>query len=303
MRRIQEDERLIQYRVRAADMVFLMAVLAGIAGSYLVSYTGIAKNHYQLGILLSELVYFLPVCTFFLWEKKKGIQPSVKKRIRLRRVKPLTAVLTVLFSISIYPVMQLVNMLSLFFVKNKINSTIVTSVQDSSVWMGLLVFAVVPAVTEEIIYRGFFYQSYRGLGRRNGAVFSALVFGLMHLNFNQFLYAFLMGLLFAVLMEITDSLWPCIITHFVINGSSVLLTSKTSGQTAGSFLLMVVAGFVFSAVFLYLIAEKEGFQKQHKEEKASGLQKRNLISGQHPGVFYLGAAVLCLTLMILGEIA
>lgn len=302
MRRIQEDERLIQYRVRAADMVFLMAVLAGIAGSYLVSYTGIAKNHYQLGILLSELVYFLPVCIFFLWEKKKGIQPFVKKRIGLRRVKPLTVVLTVLFSISIYPVMQLVNMLSLFFVKNKINATIVTSVQDSSVWMGLLVFAVVPAVTEEIIYRGFFYQSYRELGRRRGAIFSAFVFGLMHLNFNQFLYAFLMGLLFAVIMEITDSLWPCIITHFVINGSSVLLTSKTSGQTAGSFLFKVVAGFIFSAVLLYLIAEKEGFLKQYKEE-VSGLQNRSLISGQHPGVFYLGASVLCLTLMILGEIA
>ena len=79
MRRLWEDQRLIPYRVQMADMVFLFAVLSGIAGSYLVSYTGIARDHYQLGILFSELVYFLPVGIFF-WLGKEKRDLSFRKK-------------------------------------------------------------------------------------------------------------------------------------------------------------------------------------------------------------------------------
>ena len=290
-----------------ADMVFLLAVLFGIAGSYLVSYTGIAKKSYQLGILFSELVYFLPVGFFFGWEKKKGIQPSVKKRIRLCKIKPLTVVFSILFSISIYPVVQLVNMLSLLFVKNKINSAITASVQDSPVWLGLLIFALVPAVTEEIIYRGFFYQSYRGLGRRAGMGISSFIFGMMHLNFNQFLYAFFMGLLFALLMEITDSLWPCILTHFMINGCSVFMSAKNVSMPIGRLSLLVAAGAVISALLLFLMAKKEGAFSRCREKKTKTEKLENNVeegdAGPHPGIYFFAACALCIFLMILGEIS
>lgn len=301
MRRLREDQRLIPYRVQMADMVFLFAVLSGIAGSYLVSYTGIARDHYQLGILFSELVYFLPVGIFFGWEKKKGICPSVKKSIRLSRIKPVTVVLSVLFSISIYPVVQLVNMISLIFVKNKINAAITASVQELPVWMGLFVFALVPAVTEEVIYRGFFYQSYRELGRKKGVVASALIFGMMHLNFNQFLYAFFMGTVFALLMEITDSIWPCMLAHFMINGSSVILSTRKLSLPADRLALLVVAGAVISILLLFLMAKQENFsEKIQKEEK----KKRRETSLKHPpGPYFLAAGSLCIFLMILGEIS
>jgi hypothetical protein len=44
------------------------------------------------------------------------------------------------------------------------------------------------------------------------------------MNFNQFIYAFAMGVVFALMIEATDSILTTMIIHFTINGSSVVMT-------------------------------------------------------------------------------
>jgi len=83
--------------------------------------------------------------------------------------------------------------------------------------------AVIPAILEETVYRGVFFNEFRKMNPRKGVVLSGLLFGLMHMNFNQFIYAFVMGMIFALLVEVTDSIISSMIVHFTINGSSVIL--------------------------------------------------------------------------------
>ena len=59
---------------------------------------------------------------------------------------------------------------------------------------------------------------------KKAILFSGILFGLFHMNFNQCAYAFLIGVLFAILVEITDSIVSTIIVHFVFNGISVTTT-------------------------------------------------------------------------------
>ena len=53
------------------------------------------------------------------------------------------------------------------------------------------------------------------------ALMSGLLFGCFHLNINQALYAFVMGIVFAYMVEATGSLWSSVIAHFAVNTYSI----------------------------------------------------------------------------------
>ncbi len=88
--------------------------------------------------------------------------------------------------------------------------------------LSFLVVFLAPFV-EETFFRGFVFS---GIGKRFGygwgAVLSALLFALAHLQLGALVPIFLLGLLLAWLYWRTRSLWTCIFTHFAYN-SLILL--------------------------------------------------------------------------------
>ena len=52
------------------------------------------------------------------------------------------------------------------------------------------------------------------------ALMSGLIFGLMHLNFNQFSYGFVLGVIFAAVVEASGSIYASMAIHFLINFQS-----------------------------------------------------------------------------------
>ncbi len=84
--------------------------------------------------------------------------------------------------------------------------------------LALFLGAVVAPIAEEIFFRGYLYAGLRDrLGLGWGIVLSSAIFALVHLLPGVLPPIFLMGVLFAVLYEVTDSLWPCIALHGAIN--------------------------------------------------------------------------------------
>ncbi len=92
-----------------------------------------------------------------------------------------------------------------------------------SLWLNILSTAVLPALSEELIFRGYLQGALRPYGDTVAVVFSALVFGLFHGNILQFPFAFLLGLVFGWLTVQTGSIWPAVLVHFGNNLMSVLL--------------------------------------------------------------------------------
>ena len=60
---------------------------------------------------------------------------------------------------------------------------------------------------------------------------SALLFALMHMNFNQAAYTFVIGVLVVLLIEATGSIWSSIIVHIVINSQQVLMLYMLEDDT------------------------------------------------------------------------
>ncbi len=150
---------------------------------------------------------------------------EVEEIFRFRKLKPLTWVLVVVFMFCIEPLVSAVNALSLLFSENAAMDIAEQYMdQESSLLYVALVMAVIGPLAEELAFRGIIYAGLRKSGRLLSAiVLQALLFGLMHLNINQMSYAIVLGIAFGILDETTNSLWPGIIGHFMINFGSVVV--------------------------------------------------------------------------------
>lgn len=81
---------------------------------------------------------------------------------------------------------------------------------------------IIPLV-EEILYRGIVYGRLRDfIGIRPAILISALIFGIIHVNLVQFIYASIFGLLLAYLVEYTGFVYGAALAHMAANLTSVL---------------------------------------------------------------------------------
>ena len=128
----------------------------------------------------------------------------------------------------------------------------------TSLWLNILSTAVLPALVEEMIFRGYFLGALRPHGDGIAVVLSAFVFGLFHGNILQFPFAFLLGLVFGFVVVQTGSIWPAVLIHFGNNLMSVLLEYFVDCYpelpdgvlTMGVFTAVCVVGVAAMAVLL-----------------------------------------------------
>ena len=84
-----------------------------------------------------------------------------------------------------------------------------------------LSLAVIPAFVEELLFRGLILENLLPCGKTVAIFGSAFLFGMMHQNAEQLLYATGAGVVFGWIYVRTRSLWPCVLAHFINNFQSV----------------------------------------------------------------------------------
>jgi sodium transport system permease protein len=93
-------------------------------------------------------------------------------------------------------------------------------------WLPFVLIAVLPAICEELTFRGYILSGLRHLGSKWWAIgLSAVFFGIAHLMLQQSMAAAAIGLVLGYLAVQTGSLLPCIAFHLAYN-SLTLATSK-----------------------------------------------------------------------------
>lgn len=128
--------------------------------------------------------------------------------------------------------------------------------------------AVVPACVEEFAFRGIVLGCLRKYSDSLAIIVSSITFGIMHGNFMQIPFAFVVGLILGFVVVKTNSLLPAIIIHFLNNSISVTFTllsqsNSLSSNTiniiyTGIMVLIAILGVISLA---YLIKKHEGFFK------------------------------------------
>jgi membrane protease YdiL (CAAX protease family) len=88
---------------------------------------------------------------------------------------------------------------------------------DSPIWF-VLVGVIFAPIVEEIFFRGFLFQGFRQqYGWIKGGLLSAAVFAIGHLDPVSLIPTFILGLLLAYMYHRSNSVWPGIILHFLVN--------------------------------------------------------------------------------------
>jgi membrane protease YdiL (CAAX protease family) len=129
--------------------------------------------------------------------------------------------------------------------------------------MNVLIIACIPAIGEELIFRGVFQKLFQNLFRSGhiSVLLTSFIFSAIHFQFYGFLPRFFLGLIFGYLFLWTRNLWLPITAHFINNAvptvwsylrgwetinekSSASLTKQTTIM-----ILSLIAGTIILAYF------------------------------------------------------
>jgi membrane protease YdiL (CAAX protease family) len=99
----------------------------------------------------------------------------------------------------------------------------VTGIKGLSI--NLLIVAVIPAIGEELLFRGILQRIFINWTRNVhwGIIIAAFIFSAFHLEFYGFFPRWLLGIMLGYMLVWTGSIWVPIFAHFVNNATAVIL--------------------------------------------------------------------------------
>ena len=310
---------------KKVNTLFLGMVLITLLAEAFVSILSVKgiKINIIMNLLLSQMIILVPGLIFYVCAGPFKIY---------RRLRSLSVLLLLVFTWLLMPLVTAANIFSQIFTKNEV-ARISDSVLELPLPVMIAIMGLLGPFCEEFVFRGIIYNCFvKRTGRFvMSGVISGLFFGLMHMNFNQFCYAFVLGVVFALINEVLESTWPSFICHAIVNTQNVLLlyvadkivsaqsglgigetySSITEGAMANgtgmkiAFLIMFVILLLISVIttalaglLLYGISALEG-----REDKFKSIYTKGAVEKKEKLLSVTGyiAIVLCIFVMFFME--
>lgn len=176
-------------------------------------------------IFTQLLTFILPIIIFFTITKE-----PIKQTLNIHPLQLKNVFLIILLSFFIQPFMSFLSSITAVFFPNEVGQLFLEVGKNTNTFLLIIAMAVSPAICEELFFRGVTLDGYKNIGIIKACIFTGLMFGLMHLDGQQFLYAFIMGILFCYLVYKTKSIFASMLAHFTINASQTLLAIHSLSQ-------------------------------------------------------------------------
>ena len=177
-------------------------------------------------LLTNLLVYLfsfgLPAL-IYVWIVRKNTGEPIRQQLGLIPISAIDLLLAVASGLLVQPLMMLISSLSQLVFQNVTTSSLVEMAQ-MPLWAMLLTVGFFPAFFEELVCRGIIFRGHRDTPLWYQLLLPALFFGLLHLNFQQAIYATVAGIFMALLVRFTGSLWSSIAAHLTVNGLQSFMT-------------------------------------------------------------------------------
>ena len=157
----------------------------------------------------------------------------------------------------------------------------------------ILVVALMPALFEEILFRGVVLDGMRSFGTAGAALLCGGLFAIYHQNPEQTIYQFCCGAAFALMAIRAGSVFPTMLAHFVNNATIILLQKFLMKETELDIPMpvlipiIVVSGLCLLGSLAYLIfVDKNNLpeDKERADGEKSKLQRSVFILAVMIGV-------------------
>lgn len=140
--------------------------------------------------------------------------------------------------------------------------------------VNLLVIAVLPAIGEELCFRGMLQRIMIGITRNPwvGIIVTGFIFSALHLQFQGLLPRMFLGVILGALYWYSGSIWTSIIGHFVFNAVQVLWVSYAPQYAEKMpelpLLPAMISGFaVFSIMYFYVRQSTSRYAKVYETDQ------------------------------------
>ena len=176
-------------------------------------YLDLVKTSSYLLLIVPEFLMLVPIVIIFLWRKVSWKALGFSKFKRGDLALGIGLLLVVYF----FSIINNVVMMSLGVITQAENIFAVLDEIDSLPIFVLTSMFIAPTF-EEIFFRGFLFKGFRQkYGWKIALVVSSIIFSLFHGQIATLIPTFLLGSLFAYLYQRTESIFPGMILHFIIN--------------------------------------------------------------------------------------
>lgn len=177
-----------------------------------------------LGLFAGEVLILLVPVLVYVKQKKVNF----KRYFRLNKITGKEALTSVLLTLLVYPLVGISSALLIkfysLFGEVRVPQINVKSGGLSSIY-SVLIIGALPAICEEFFVRGLLSApAKKSKGRKFTYFYTALLFMLMHVNPFNIVAPFILGYVFSVLNEKTNSLYSSMLGHFTFNTCSVILS-------------------------------------------------------------------------------
>ncbi|WP_299584017.1 CPBP family intramembrane glutamic endopeptidase [uncultured Sunxiuqinia sp.] len=144
-----------------------------------------------------------------------------------------------------------------------------------TVWgvlFNLFMIAVIPAIGEELLFRGVVQKIFTNMTRNQhwGIWISAFLFSTLHMQFFGFFPRLVLGALFGYLLIYSGSMWLPILAHFMNNalgvlalhaektGSKTMESLNSYGDSMSTSVVMAVLSLALTIALVYILRKRVG---------------------------------------------
>ena len=212
----KDFKEAIKPSITDGALIYTISLIALIyIGSFMQLYWG------TIGLIATEVMILLIPVLYAIY-----IKADIKNTFSLRMIKIRYILGSIIVWFGGYLIINITTqiLLSLFPEGADVLQAVNSSVMMDSFIASLVVVALIPAICEEVLFRGFLLSSFKGKSKKSkiwAIIIVGILFGIMHLNFIRIVPTAMLGILFAYSALATKSIWTSVFMHFLNNGFSV----------------------------------------------------------------------------------
>ncbi len=227
-------------------------------------FTNLVPINDGVSVLLNFLIqigfmFLVPLVLYKLLRKRKT--KEVFKEFNVKKINFKAILITILIGFIVYFLnLAIASFFNIFIYGTGYDpsfgmSSATTSYPTINFIRDIIITAILPGFCEEFCHRGLLVNGYKQLGMKKTIILVGFLFGLMHLNIEQFFYASVIGMFLTFLVYVTGSIIPSMIVHFMNNFMGLYLTfASFHNLPLGKFSEKLGNALVNSDAFLAFVA-------------------------------------------------
>lgn len=225
---------------------------------FIFAFIGRSSATYMVAQIISAAVT-IPLMYFASYKPTQeafSVKPHISKELGINIIY--IVVITLLISLALNNIISMTPLVKMSGGYAQANENF----YGSTLMLELIGSAILSPIMEELVFRGIVFGNLRKITSTGTAIFlSAFLFGIVHFNIVQFIYAFLLGIVLALFMYKSGHMYAAMVGHIAANAFAVLRTecnilTWTMDGSAVAWTLSIILLVAGSIILGYYVKRK-----------------------------------------------